>query len=1112
MYRSSLSCRDSALLSPFLAGRSRFLLFALFVLGLLGLAPVVLAQTTSTIEGTIADQQGLPVAGAAIHVVNSGMGIDRTAKSESDGTFRVSGLPAGTYTLTVSKTGFAPTTIRELQVTVNQTVTLTVSLRLGGQSETVQVSGVSPLLESATSSSGATILPQQIEQMPINGRNYLDLLQLVPGVAINRQQDPTLDSATPILGERGGNAIFLIDGMPNRDEVNGGAAAQFNQDSILEFQVLTGSYKAEFGHGSGGVINVVSKSGTNDWHGGLSFFHRNYKLDSSDSSKVLDGEVPFLLRWDPSAQFGGPILRDKIFFFGSAERILESRQLNFQFLPTTPPILIQLETPFDLHTKTYDTRARGKLDEQLGHHRLSQQFNLTNTHVTDYLPLLAAINLPSTRNDFDYRRLMLGFNDTSTLGDQADPYLLNVFVQYRGEPAVTRPAHPEAGTASTLDNLFSGLSTGQLFGDQGQVQFGPGHTNLLIDQKYESIGANLAKQIRRHDVKFGWDFQRTHVDGTEANNEFNQLFATIADLGTFGPVDSGVYFLNVQGGLTANDSTIRLRNNYNGAFFQDDWKVVKNLTLNLGIRWDYDNEFPNKTNFSPRFGFAWSITPKTVVRASWGLFYDHFRLGLARDIPGFGGANLVTQTFLSFPRLFYGDPSTITPLFALLTGKVPCASSDMTDAQIAASAATCQFGGTSISTPLYGIDHLNSVVAPGHAPIPANTVVNITNVQSLTGFTPQQFADAVSAAVGLPAGSFIYDPFGDLSVGASAFPTSGIPISVAPGFKTPYTNSFHVGVQREIKSDMAIEIDYYHKNIDHILGVRDTNLAFEARMPGHTGETVPAGSPLVFGYGPWYHGTYDALTLGLRKRMSKRFTLDANYTWTHEIDNALNSSFVSDVQTGLGAGFTDINGPTDSFVGMTTLVTDSATGQTNANGPFLASNGNPVQKAGIFYNGPNLDKGPSDLALNHTFLMHGLVQLPWKFDFSSIFRAQSGFHYSASFPGNVVSPDVDGDNLFNGVDFYSRCGDQPWAGGCRNHFVAPPFVNLDLRIAKRFDFGERVKLHAYFEFFNVFNRDNPAAVNGLPPVPGSTSGAPNFAQVLQVLPGREGQVGIRVEF
>jgi outer membrane receptor for ferrienterochelin and colicin len=165
-------------------------------------------------------------------------------------------------------------------------------LKVGSKIETIEVSGDAPLLESITSATDVTIRPEQIEQMPINGRNYLDLLQLVPGVAISRQQDPSLDNASPILGERGGNAIFLIDGMPNRDEVNGGAAAQFNQDSILEFQVITGGYQAEFGHGSGGVINVVSKSGTNDWHAGASFFHRNYKLDSSDSALVLGGAVP----------------------------------------------------------------------------------------------------------------------------------------------------------------------------------------------------------------------------------------------------------------------------------------------------------------------------------------------------------------------------------------------------------------------------------------------------------------------------------------------------------------------------------------------------------------------------------------------------------------------------------------------------------------------------------------------------------------------------------------------------------------------------------------------------------------------------------------------------
>jgi hypothetical protein len=529
-------------------------------------------------------------------------------------------------------------------------------------------------------------------------------------------------------------------------------------------------------------------------------------------------------------------------------------------------------------------------------------------------------------------------------------------------------------------------------------------------------------------------------------------------------------------------------------------KIIRNLILNVGLRWDYDNQFPNKTNFSPRLGFAWSATPKTVFRASWGLFYDHFRLGLARDIPGFGGANLVTQTFLSFPRLFYGDPSTLTILFATIGLPVPCASADLTDSQIATMGATCSAkfpNGT--NKPLYGVDHLNGIVAPGHAPIPANAGVNVNNVQALTGFTAQQFANAASQAVGAAPGLFSYDPSGNLTIGNGVFSTNGIPITVDRNFKTPYTNGIHVGIQHELSTNLLIQVDYFHKSIDNILGVRDSNLAFEARIPGHTKETVPAGSPLNFGYGPWYSGTYDAIALEFTKRMSQRFTLNASYTWTHETDNALNSSLVSDLQTGFGAAFAASKGPTDSFVGMTTLVTDPISGQTNANGSFTASNGNPVPKAGVFYDGPDLDKGPSDLALNRTVLINGFVQLPWKIGFSGIFSAQSGFHYSASFVANP--PDVDGDNSFNGLDFKSG----------RNHFVAPPFINTDVRVAKRFDFGERVKLHAYLEFFNLFNRDNPAAVNGLPPA-GSSPNVPKFGQVLQVLPGREGQVGLRIEF
>src|SRR5216684_1371142 len=381
MRRSLLLYIDCVSICHLPSSRFCLLFVGRLLLGIATLASLVRAQTTSTIEGIVADQQGLPVAAAEIHVRNSGMGIDRTARSEIDGTYRVLGLPAGTYTLTVSMTGFVPTTIRNLEVTVNQTVTLNLSLKLGGQTEKLEVSGVAPLLESVTSSSGVTILPQQIEQMPINGRNYLDLLQLVPGVAINRRVDERSDSAVPILGERGGNAIFLIDGMPNSNAVDGGPAAPFDQDSILEFQVLTAGYKAEFGHGSGGLVNVVTGSGTDHWPGRFSLFHRNSVLDSSD---VPGKRTPFLLRWDPSANLGGPLFKDRVFFFGSVERIRESRQLNFSFPPGTPDFLQVREAAFDKHSQLFQTRSFFKLDENLGRHGFTEQMSLSNSHVSGF--------------------------------------------------------------------------------------------------------------------------------------------------------------------------------------------------------------------------------------------------------------------------------------------------------------------------------------------------------------------------------------------------------------------------------------------------------------------------------------------------------------------------------------------------------------------------------------------------------------------------------------------------------------------------------------------------------------------------------------------------------
>jgi hypothetical protein len=749
-----------------------------------------------------------------------------------------------------------------------------------------------------------------------------------------------------------------------------------------------------------------------------------------------------------------------------------------------PAFLQARENAFDKHSQIFQTRGFARLDEELGSHHFTEEVNLSNSHVTGFQPLAQATSLPSTRIDSSSRQLMLGFRDTATLGNLNNPFLIQAYLQYRSEPSTLRASNAEANPATTLFNLFSSLTTNRLTGDLGQVRFGAGFSPSLIKQTYVSAGAHLNKVVRNHDFKFGWDFQRTRVDGLEATNQLNQLFATVTDFEQFGPVNSGVYVLSSVKGPTPSDNVIRLRNFYNGLFAQDDWKIARSLTLNVGLRWDRDSRFANGGNFSPRVGAAWSPTPKTLVTASWGTFYDRFRLGLARDIPELGGANLFRNQTISYPRLFYGNPSTLPRLFGL------CPSTNLTDAQIQASGAVCPTAGLAI----VGIDHLNAVVAPGHALIPGNAVVTVDNVQAFTGFTSQQFVDAASLAVGRQPGFFFWGSLGHLTMN---FPVPRIfllPITLDPRLNTPHTQNFHLGLQRQLTANLVVQADYYHRDIRDMLGVTTSNLAFEARLPGHSGQLQPGtGNLPILSYGSWYQGRYDGISLGIRKRMSSRFALEAFYTWANMTDNALNSSFVSDVQTGRGAGSLGSYGQTDSFVGVPPTVTDPVTGQTNANAPFIASNGNPIPQAGLFYDGANLDRGPSDLSVKHTVLMHGAVSLPWQLELSGIFRAQSGFHFSVAAPTPV---DVDGDGLLNGVDFLAG----------RNHFVAPPYINVDMRLSKRFSLKEKIRAQFIVEFFNLFNRANPAAVQQF-----QNLSIP-VGKPLQNLPGREGQVGVRIDF
>lgn len=1038
--------------------------------------------TTSTVEGTVTDPNGAVIAGATVKASGANLAAERSVVTNSEGFYRIVALPAGMYTLTISQSGFANATYN-LELTLNRTASFDVQLKVGSAATgQVTVTSELPLLEPNASSTGLTVTPQQIQDLPVNGRNYLDLLQLVPGVAINRQS--VGDNANPVLGERSGNNNFLIDGQPNKDTVNGGAAAQFNQETIAQFQVLTTGYKAEFGQASGATVNVITKSGGNGYHGVGSLFHRNDRFDGKNSLDPTKTKASFLHRFDYSLALGGPVIKDKVFFFGSSERITENRQLDFKF-PSTNNVVVDgllhaQEDPFNNLTRTFETRNFFKLDEQLGRHHLTEELNYTNQVVREFSPLSASASLPSTRNDSGSRHLLLGFADTMLLGDQSSPWVVTLRGAYRGEPSDSRPTHPSAG-AGTLFVPYSSsctLATCLIFGDLPRPSFGNPVTASNLKEKYTSLSANADKLFGNHEVKFGWNFLRTKVDGLESQILQEQLFAAVTDFATLGNPNSGISLLLSVGGLTPAANAIHLRNNYHGLFVQDDWKLRHNLTVNLGLRWDYDSAFVTKRNFSPRLGVAWAVTPKTIVRGHLGIFYDQFRLGLARDVPAFGGADQRLAQLLIFPRGLYGSPSFVSSI-ALLSG-LPggCFSNalvgNLTDAQITAMGTTCPFGG-----PLIGADRLNRVVAAGHAPIPANAVITVSNVQALTGLTPDQYAAQASAAIGQPAGYFTFGPFGLLN--NAVLPPRLNPTTIDGTFRTPHTLSFSVGVQREITKDSVIEVDYFHRDIRNLLGVRKSNLAFQSRAVGRT-FLPPFTAGEIETFGPFYKGVYDGLIFNFNKRFSRRFQLGANYTFAHATDNSLGIN----------------TNPSDNFVGIVPVVSSTENGvvMTNANGSYTRANGRFVAQAGTFLNGPDADKGPSSLAVNHIFQVNGLVQFPWQIQVSGIFRVQSGFHFNRQC---ATVCDADGDGNSNTIDL------GPGAG--RNAFTAPTFVNLDMRLAKRFKIGERVKAQVLFEFFNILNHQNPAAVGQSATVPTQP-----FGKSIQVLPGREGQIGFRIEF
>jgi hypothetical protein len=652
--------------------RVRPLLLVLSVLFVPLLAPRASAQTAATISGTVEDpnRSGLP--GVTLTVRNTDTALTRTVATTSEGRYVIAGLPPGHYDLRAELASFKPHVRRGLQLTVGQALVVNIAMEVGGLSEEVTVTGDTPLVNTSSAELSYLVGADTIDALPLNGRNYTDLALLQPGVLAYPHRDGGSVVAhglgMSINGQDPRSNVYLLDGTLQNDFTNGpaGSAAgtSLGTETVREFRVESNAYSAEFGRNSGGQINVLTKSGANSVDGSAYEYHRN---DAFDARNYFDtAEQPDFHRNQFGATIGGPIARDRTFFFLGYEALIErlgktvstvvpddnARQgilpggtvtINPAVAPylneyprANGPLLGQglAAYTFPFNQSIDEHFAQGRVDHNLGAgNQLFGRYTFDDTDQflpTDY-PQFPRNFI--SRNQFftaEYRRIL----SANTIGTA------------RGGFSRTRIGQNVQANTSTALPVF--IATRDSMGDidiGGLRRFGPQSSgNLRLTQNVFSAQADFVHTRGRHVLKSG--ALAEHYQDNMVNPTFSLGIFTFADLNAF-LTNRAASFV----GLTPEAQFDRYwRFTLFGFYAQDDIQLTPQLTLNAGLRYEFSTlpeekynrdsalpdltasqpvvgplyQNPTYTNLSPRVGLAWDPfgTGRTAVRGGYGLYFN----------------------------------------------------------------------------------------------------------------------------------------------------------------------------------------------------------------------------------------------------------------------------------------------------------------------------------------------------------------------------------------------------------------------------------------------------------------------------------------------------------
>jgi hypothetical protein len=877
---------------------SRLLLSAVLTIATIsGCGVLVFSQASNSqaqLNGSILDQSGGAVVQAVVTLRNVGTDQLRTASSNGQGYYIFVNVPPGSYYLSAVYKGFGKYSRTGITLSVGQAATIDITLTVAQAQEQVAVSSEVPDIEPTRSEVSQVVETQQIQSLPISGRLFTDFALLSPGVATGRTslQSTFTDPATTRIsfgGQRDLNNMVTVDGADNINTATGSQRATPSQEAVSEFRVVNNSFGAEYGRALGGIVNIVTKSGTNDYHGSIYDYLQNNAIDA-DSPLALQGFTT-LRQNQFGATLGGPIAKDKTFFFANYEGQRRAQS------PTYPAVLVEnlaaintVKESFGLDPESLNLLQTADVDN--GFMKVDHQFNLANRLSVRYsiqdasdLNMLVGstldgggIGAPSSGHNGYLRDQAL----VGSLTSQITPSLVNsALVQWArrnyGFPGDTGQPNLDVPNLLLFGHNFGAFDryneSRVQFSDTLAVVKGRHYANFGFDSNYirnfviwpgftpsRDIFPSLGDLLASGEPGWGSTPCPAPLTGLVAPCIAAFFWGAPIGPGPFDPTQPSppvpTTWQNAYLPSEASNFDVRLNHSEFGFFAQDQFRLTPKFTVNYGLRWDFETGLgafvnPDHRSFQPRVGFAYSPDSKTVLRAGYGIFYDTYSL---------------TFFFVAAPQ----RPPVITGL--------PTASNQTTGTWL-----------------------LNTLA------IPTPCV--------LAGCPPNPYAPDTPPGTEIPP---LVDAAFENLITSGSFPDNALysqgGTSVDRNLREPYSEQSSIEIDREIARGLTVSAGYLwvagHKlvrpidlNVGPPIG-QETGTNKDIYAFGILDPSIPAppdGSPGTSGIFYYTDSTgnssYNGLTLQAKERAGKYFQLNANYTFAKTIDNGTFTTFVSTPQS-----------------------------------------------------------------------------------------------------------------------------------------------------------------------------------------------------------------------